>query len=50
MFFILGGCGLVNMYKIWNEKEEELFYVLEGKICYIFFFKNIIMYCIYVNW
>lgn len=33
MFFILGGCGLVNMYKIWNEKEEELFYVLEGKIC-----------------
>lgn len=32
MFLTLGGCGAANTYKIWNEKEEELFYVLEGKI------------------
>ncbi|XP_062620385.1 phospholipid scramblase 1-like [Saccostrea cucullata] len=28
-----GGCGATNTYKIWNEREEELFYVLEDASC-----------------
>ncbi|KAJ8310726.1 hypothetical protein KUTeg_012591 [Tegillarca granosa] len=28
-----GGCGSANTYKIWDENEEELFYVLEDATC-----------------